>query len=143
MINDAGVGNVRRYEILVGESVVGIIDVIDGGLVVVVDDGVRRCRRRRFQHILLVEGIASHRRRPRPVLSRLRTSSFSLGRRGSHVSPLIIGRLTFALRTCAVKEEQERGKGKGGVGVESYVYKREIIFISILQFGEIFLLRLN
>ena len=90
-----------------GESVVVVVVVCGSG--VVVDAAVVETRDgagRRLQHVLLVERVAPHRRRTRPlgVISG-HVTNVSLGRRVRRVSPLIIGRLSFALR-----------RGNGGRG---------------------------
>ena len=74
---------------------------VNGSLVVLGGGGARGG----LQHVLLVEGVASHRRRTHSVLAkRLRSfvtggvkTPLSLGRRGGRVSSLIIGRLSLAL----------------------------------------------
>ena len=106
------------------EGVVVVVDIGGCSIVVVVPEFRQRHRRRRFQHVLLIERIASHGRRTRSVVTETRLVAggtivetvvamvamvamvSSLGRRTRSVSSLIIGRLSFALRP-------DDGEGRG------------------------------
>ena len=102
------------------EGVVVVVDIGGCSIVVVVPEFRQRHRhgRRRFQHVLLIERIASHGRRTRSVVTETRLIAggtimktmvamvSSLGRRTRSVSSLIIGRLSFALRP-------DDGEGRG------------------------------
>ena len=100
------------------EGVVVVVDIGRCSVVVVVPEFRQRHRRRRFQHVLLIERIASHGRRTRSVVTETRLIAggtimktmvamvSSLGRRTRSVSSLIIGRLSFALRP-------DDGEGRG------------------------------
>ena len=100
------------------EGVVVVVDIGGCSIVVIVPELRQRNGRRRFQHVLLIERIASHGRRTRSVVTETRLIAggtimktmvamvSSLGRRTRSVSSLIIGRLSFALRP-------DDGEGRG------------------------------